>query len=1333
MYQECEASLAAQHAARQIDLVIRPHTAPMRRVKAATPSPAMGEHKESADDDDTPRSSSDTPFAICEPYLSLREVRRTADARSGGDRPASAQGTGGGGGSGVRRFVSRTSFESAPTAWHVGPGSYGLPERSSKHSPTFSYTSDNGADAGTGTGTDKQIQQAIESIRRGGGSAAAQLAQAELAVEPRASRSGSGSGSRGPLLSPQFASSHAAHSREEVLRSMLAQANAIPTVARVHIRPLASDFAASNAGRGANISGGSDVGYRSRPAPPSGPTRAASLRPDWSQLQVYVPPAVTGPRVAFGEGGTAFTPQLDPATGLALHSQARLKILRAKARESGHDLEGHGHLRNFLAENHRSQATPARPLSAQQIAARNDELALRALRAARSEQDRARSVRARWEEAVIEKDAQVRLERRAQAVLDAEAPLRAWLAHIVLARTAAELHARLKVLQWARAKEAAARRIWRVYTKWKIARKDKIAKMKQRKQKIAQHVNWPGASMQPQLMKQVTLAAAAAAAILPARDNAIMSRRASAAASRLTSPAASKRSSLVLSSGNSSGSANGGDTNSGSNGNGDGGDGGALPSSSPKLHLGLSLAVQHLRTGVVPADQFSERTALAIREKGLGVLMAQAAAEEAAGIIVDFLRWAIHDRFKNIKEAMLTFRRKARLIQKWWRNHLLAQQWRLWIQAVQFLGFRERTTTTARDQQPQPPQQPTARPQSATAQARMLASPNKGTAKTSKSRAGASSSRTDEEAKQQQQQQQQQQRPPSQQSRRSRPSSPDPRGDRQPSSAAAYYSTVAVFRPGGWDSHMPSDDYDDPSLASSADSAAAAAAAATSMGASGSSRVKFAAGAGAAGASGVRSSSPVLAFGGRRPRAPFRDPGGLFVGEGLPLERSSSSKMAQRLFAQLVFEEDILAAPSSTTSSASASAAAAAAAAPSGSAAILAKKLALKKFNVPNRLPSAPGQVVQLMDKHSSLVQWNVLMWFLKDVFAERLRMARARFRSWMRAMRIQGMREELLQLSNTVKPLTKQQKADIATTAALANAAATPTKPKRTRGGGDSSDSSDNEEPTPRPSARPSSSGKSRSGGSSFSSFFSRVRSPAFFKLLLSDTEMAAMHRAMNMLLAHPDPRWLRDGSVHSVHFILLRPGAGAGGRGGYNYSASTSSANNSSTNGTSFAPPTDLSSFVPLVVGNVAAGRRLAMERAFGARAREAHVEAAAALALERARLAEQEARQREQDEALVATLRRAHLTSTSAVHKRNASFTRMAALAKVAAASTSSHHRRTPSAGAAAAAADNAHATASGQGPTAASSKGFVVHGPAHGQSSSHGRSPSLHMSALENVGE
>ncbi len=107
--------------------------------------------------------------------------------------------------------------------------------------------------------------------------------------------------------------------------------------------------------------------------------------------------------------------------------------------------------------------------------------------------------------------------------------------------------------------------------------------------------------------------------------------------------------------------------------------------------------------------------------------------------------------------------------------------------------------------------------------------------------------------------------------------------------------------------------------------------------------------------------------------------------------------------------------------------------------------------------------------------------------------------------------------------------------------------------------------------------------------------RPPSFFRLLLSDEELNAAHRGVNLLLAHPETRWLRSGGgsssssssgeqgtpviVHSVHLILLRPKS---------WYATVAAA------GGAFVPLPDLNSLVPLPIGQKHALRRLAAERA-------------------------------------------------------------------------------------------------------------------------------------------
>ena len=1181
----------------------------------------------------------DTPFAIVEPRLAIREVHLAEDSH----RAYTAGGAQG-------RFPSRHSFASTVVSWAVGPGSYGAPERVRPHTPGVSWAASSDGPDATGSGghaQSAQTQKALDVIRRGNTSLAfsslgLETAETDSLIGPRAMNRHA---MRGPLLSQSFASSHASHSKEELLKARLQAAHAAPTVSRVHLHVATSDFGNASR-RGALFSTGADIGYRDRVGAPSGPSLAASMRPDWQKLAVYVPPSVSGPRARLGE---EYIPELDPETGQPLYSQARLRALAEKGVR----------VKNFLALNARSQGVRTAAASAAEIAARNRMLESKLERAAEILAQKQSQRRRTYEAAAREKDQQFRAERRAarQAQRDAEQFAGSWLTQIVIAESLRIFRARLHLSQLARLKRFAAKRIWKFYSKWKAGQKDKIEQIRRKRRPKAKAAA---------LMRQVTADATAAAAA------------AAASASGTPSGSNSPRKSTGLAS-------------SGGGGGSRGGSGPTTPRAVSSMGadgvpiLPLSPLVKYSLTNSI--DAYTPRTAEALRSKGgLAQLVAFRTNEEAAHTIIDFITWTRGDMFKRLKDAMLTFRRKARLIQRWWRNILLSNQWRLWVQTLQFLGFRDKTARVEMEHRIKTAQNKIAavfnnptitgatnkRPQSA---AQASPSPAGSKARPSSSRP---KSKAEEESKQQQ------------------PSSflisaSSPKAAAAPSSSVS----LALARPGGWNSYQPSDAYDPVDVGGAGadplspmpprDSGAS-----ESMLASGSSALAGGASA-AGGASGMFSSGFLSSGGGsvavsaspsagavRRNRAPFRDPSA--VGEGH--EKSTSARMAHRIYTQLLFEEDPALASDPASSSASA--------APLG-----VRKNMLKKFTVPRSI-GAGSSSTPVLDRHSSLVQWNVMIWLMKDVFNERLRHARARFRAWIKAMRIFSMREELLQHSNTVRPLTREEKEKIARgeevgtnnpKVASATAASSAT----------ASDSDDDTLDAPRrrlfTRVRSVASHSSRLSANSTSAFLSRTPTPAFFRLLLSEAEMAAIHRGVSLLLLHPDSRWLRDACVHSVHFIVLRPGLGRVGNasGGSMHAVIQPPVPHHVHQLPS--PPVDLSQCIPLAIGHKQAARRIAQERLMSERARELHLETQAAAAAARAK-AEAERQQREADELLVATLRPA----AAATHRRAGSITLGSPTA-----ATAGPHRRTPSRVLLPSAAEMAAAAAAAAGTPSAATAG------------------------------
>jgi hypothetical protein len=343
-----------------------------------------------------------------------------------------------------------------------------------------------------------------------------------------------------------------------------------------------------------------------------------------------------------------------------------------------------------------------------------------------------------------------------------------------------------------------------------------------------------------------------------------------------------------------------------------------------------------------------------------------------------------------------------------------------------------------------------------------------------------------------------------------------------------------------------------------------------------------------------------------RNRAPFADPAGQMNGD--VIERSASARMAQRVMTAFTYEEEHVDASPSVLSSPVASSLPAVSSSSSSCVPLTRRVGGMKKFVVPHRLSAVSAAASQL-DRHHQLVQWNVAIWLCKDVLAERMRQARVRFRQWLRVQRIQTMRDELLQHSGTVKPLTDEERQRVAPTHSRTHGQTEKenTHDEHAHGTHDhgihyQAATTDGVDRNHHPSSQPRSPSASatriaRPAPSplpcTVSPFSSSVRPPSFFRLLLSSAELFALHRGANLLLSHLDPRWLRDTTVHAPHFLLMRPRQAATHSGAYGHNGRDGDTRT-----------TELGLFTPATMGHKQNLKRLQAERQ-----RQAQLESATA----------------------------------------------------------------------------------------------------------------------------
>ena len=478
----------------------------------------------------------------------------------------------------------------------------------------------------------------------------------------------------------------------------------------------------------------------------------------------------------------------------------------------------------------------------------------------------------------------------------------------------------------------------------------------------------------------------------------------------------------------------------------------------------LSRALSSLQREISPRSNVSSTPATptshspSLKDRGLNSLLQLQTNQMAAHVIAEFLDWSIMDRFKKLKHAMLAFRRKALTIQRWWRGHLLAQQWRLWIQAIQFMQFRERSLKAE------------AHHRSQRTQNRIIA------ANTAQATGGDNKRRSTNPTP-------------------TRQRSHSPNRSRMFSSATSSFSAHHSFH------RFDDDDEKFPTVPDPDDA----------------SHVTF--------ASDSHSVNSTVA--------------------GV-----TATKLAQRIWSHWLIEGE---ADDGTS--------------------ILSSKRPLRKFHVPTR----NGSSVMIH-------QWNSMVHLQREVFFERLRRSRMDFKAWLKSMRIAGMREELMAHSNTVKPLTPEEKAAIErgelNIAPVANRlrsrdrivtiagvdssedeTSSSSSDDDSGGGGNSSNPNRRAPLTTVQHVRLSREAKlaarsniyvpSLAGVSSFhssrpgrrekvssssSTFLARLQTPHLFRLLLTDAELMAMYRAVNILIANPHIDRSRDGHVHSFHLLTHR-----------------------------------------------------------------------------------------------------------------------------------------------------------------------------------------------------
>jgi hypothetical protein len=1081
-----ESDLTLQPAKRS-----RPQTAPMHP-RSATPA---------------------TPFVVVTPVMHNREVLRAQTAH----RTYSA-----GGPSGCPR---NAEFVPAKVAWGLGPGSYS-DEKPQKHSPTFEYAKTEASfmSESASAAQLKKVQSRSSMSSDMGHLMPKQLKPHQL---------------KGPLLAQRHAYNGANHNKEEILKAALATALATPTVSVVHMLVPDSSFSVLKAHKhGASIPVG-DIGVRGRIGPPSGPTLSASFRPQWEKLQIYVPPAVTGPCATFGQVGNLVT-ELDDE-GRPMHSQARLKELA----EQGHQV------RNFVEKNRFAQRQHTAATKHARVKEVNAEIAQRRLKVqAFLVQQQAEKERA-LEESTRDKDVEYRAERRRKRQELAELVWKqtTWLKYIVLAQSSAALRSVRENILRHRLKVFAARKIWRFYRAWKQRSILRILEMRQ-----AQSRQRPRSGAVP---------IAKARGASPAGTTRQLTFNLPGVVHLATIPASPRQHSVPLAGGATS------------------------PGISPRTMTPRTLAAAGGGSTTSPRTPGGSvihpgniSPSQLIRDRGLHSLLALQTHQHAVHVLCEFLDWALLDRFTKVKRAMLSFRRKARLIQQWWRNHLLAQQWRLWIQILQFLSYRDRALKRdheemrARSQEKMDSFHQSLASSAGSAIGTAVVVGLKGKNGQTQLAVKKGGSRVDTGKRS-----------------AARPSSA---AVKQPSRSAAfdieekessqYVTSTPPHLSGLHDlSHQHSSSaVEDPLFRS---------------------QVTFAS----------SSSFPLPDHASLLPSSNTVRGAGAFRNDFSQEDRGNPTRVAQRVFSHWVTEEML----------------------PGANAG---RRRPLRKFPVPVR--SAGWHPTLPLSPHSALAQWNLLVFFQREVFRERQAIVRGKFRDWVKGMRIEGVREELLAASGTVKPLTEEERerlrvgGDISFSPTIrsrlpqsqtmlvgANRWQAPGASMKVReleesSSSSSSDSSSSDEdaggdsahspsdPTKQRTAdlrrkkhrrrddrskktdaggsggkedkmTPLKSEKRLTGGSRSSSkrslspsrpmspsstkrplspskkssspsrkhsksgpqsFLSRLQPPSFFKLLLTDAELAAMHRGANTLVQHMDPRWTREAAIHAPFLLTQR-----------------------------------------------------------------------------------------------------------------------------------------------------------------------------------------------------